>query len=145
MISPHRSCLLPNTIEAGECIRNWGAAGLFLGGYLRICQAASAYKALQPPAEYACLLIGKGKTTTARVPCSSAPTESGGQDETAPAGVWCSAPKWGERRLGVTAKALPCVTSISRTESPSALRRSPSCYLILHVVCSVWPATRPKM
>jgi hypothetical protein len=112
---------------------------------LRICQAASAYKALQPPAEYACLLIGKGKTTTARVPCSAAPTESGGQDETAPAGVWCSAPKWGERRLGVTAKALPCVTSISRTESPSALRRSPSCYLILHDVCSVWPAARPKM
>jgi hypothetical protein len=33
MIPPYRSALLPESIEAGECIRSWVGAGLFFGDY----------------------------------------------------------------------------------------------------------------
>jgi hAT family C-terminal dimerisation region len=33
MISAHRSCLEPQSIEAGECIRSWVGAKLFYGDY----------------------------------------------------------------------------------------------------------------
>lgn len=33
MLPPHRSSLLPNAIEAGECIRSWVKGGLFMGDY----------------------------------------------------------------------------------------------------------------
>jgi hypothetical protein len=33
MIPPYRSPLLPDAIEASECIRNWVKGGLFMGDY----------------------------------------------------------------------------------------------------------------
>jgi hypothetical protein len=33
MILPYWSGLLPESIEAGECIRSWVGAGLFFGDY----------------------------------------------------------------------------------------------------------------
>jgi len=55
MIPPHRSSLLPASIEAGECLRSWVKGGLFYGDYfdyMTVEQHQNEHVRLQSPAPF---------------------------------------------------------------------------------------------